>query len=606
MSVLPIASPAAVRRRALGLLAGHRALVGAALLVQVFAAAAGLVGPAVLGHLVDVVVHGGARDEVNRDALLFGAALVAQALLTWLGTALSAVAGEAALAELREEFVHRVLDLPLATVEDTDAGDLLARASSDVKTLQDEVRQVVPVLAVAALQIVFFAAGLVIAAPLLALALPLGLVPLAVSTVWYRRRAPAASREILAAAAATGGHVVETVDAGRTVAALRLGPQRLREAEAAIRRTVRAEWEALRLRLVWFPSAELSYGLPLVGVLLGGGWLALRGHLSLGALTAAALYVRLLVEPVDTLVSWLDELQIGSAAMARLQGITDVPRPASAAGAPSGGDVVADDVRFAYRPGHDVLAGLSLRVRSGQRVAVVGPSGAGKSTLARLLAGIASPRAGRLLVGGAAVGTLAPEVVREHVALVTQEQHVFVGTLRDNLLIARPAATDADVWDALTGTGARAWVEGLPHGLDTRVGSGAHPVSPGQAQQLALARLLLADPDVLVLDEATALLDPGAARDLEQSLAAVLHGRTVVAIAHRLSTAFDADLVAVVESGRVRDLGTHEELLRAGGPYAELWQSWQDDRDDPVESPSGATNRPGAPGRPSTAHGAPA
>ncbi len=577
MSVLPTATPAAVRRRALALVAGHRRLVGLALLLQVFAAAAGLVGPAVLGQLVDLVVAGGRRSAVDRDVLLFGAALLAQSVLTWLGTTVASVAGEAALAELREEFVHRLVALPLATVEETEVGDLLARASSDVKVLQDEVRQVVPVLAVAGLQIAFFVGGLVVTAPLLVVTAPLGLIPLALSTVWYRRRSPAAARAVLAAAAAAGGHVVETVDAGRTVAALRLEGDRVTGGEELIRRHVRAEWAELRLRLVWFPSAEFSYGLPLVGVLLLGGWLVFRGHLSLGALTTAALYVRQLVDPVDTLVSWLDELQVGGAAMARLQGVAEVATPPTAPGAPHGGDVEADDVRFAYREGHDVLTGLSLRIEAGQRVAVVGPSGAGKSTLARLLAGIARPRSGRLLVGGAAVGTLAPETVRAHVALVTQEQHVFVGTLRDNLLLARADAADADLDRVLAQAGATVWAAGLPGGLDTAVGSGGHPVSPGQAQQVALARLLLADPDVLVLDEATALLDPGAARDLERSLAAVLEGRTVVAIAHRLSSAFDADLVAVVDAGRVTDLGTHEELLAAGGAYADLWRSWQQD-----------------------------
>jgi ABC-type multidrug transport system fused ATPase/permease subunit len=243
-------------------------------------------------------------------------------------------------------------------------------------------------------------------------------------------------------------------------------------------------------------------------------------------------------------------------------------------GSPAGGDVHVDDVRFAYREGHDVLHGLTLDVAPGQRVAVVGPSGAGKSTLARLLAGIARPRSGAVRVGGAEVGSLAPESVRTHVSLVTQEQHVFVGTLRDNLRLGRPDATDADITAALAEVGAAPWSSVL--GLDAAVGSGAASLSPSQAQQLALARLLLVDPDVLVLDEATALLDPGSARDLERSLSAVLTGRTVVAIAHRLSTAFDADLVAVVEGGRVSDLGSHEELLAAGGAYAALWRSWQD------------------------------
>lgn len=234
----------------------------------------------------------------------------------------------------------------------------------------------------------------------------------------------------------------------------------------------------------------------------------------------------------------------------------------------------ASDVRYAYREGRDVLHGVSLTVRPGERLAVVGPSGAGKSTLGRLLAGIHGPRTGSVTVGGVPLVELPLDELRGQVALVTQEHHVFKGTIRDNLIIARPDAADSAVVAALKAVDALDWVLDLPDGLDTEVGSGGHAVSPAQAQQLALARLVLADPHTLVLDEATSLIDPRAARDLERSLAAVLEGRTVIAIAHRLYTAHDADRVAVVEDGRITELGSHDELVAAGGSYAALWRSW--------------------------------
>jgi ABC-type multidrug transport system fused ATPase/permease subunit len=205
---------------------------------------------------------------------------------------------------------------------------------------------------------------------------------------------------------------------------------------------------------------------------------------------------------------------------------------------------------------------------------MVGPSGAGKSTLGRLLAGISGPRSGSVTVGGVPLVDLPLDELRGHVALVTQEHHVFRGTLRDNLLIARPAASDAEVLAALDAVAGGEWPARLPEGLDTVVGSGGAALSPAQAQQIALARLVLADPHTLVLDEATSLIDPRAARHLERSLAAVLHGRTVIAIAHRLHTAHDADRVAVVEDGRITELGSHDELVAAGGAYAALWSSW--------------------------------
>jgi len=228
-----------------------------------------------------------------------------------------------------------------------------------------------------------------------------------------------------------------------------------------------------------------------------------------------------------------------------------------------------------------VMNGLSLTIRPGERLAIVGPSGAGKSTIGRLLAGIDAPRSGSVMVGDVALADMPLSMLRRHVALVTQEHHIFIGTVRENLALAKPEATDDEIIRALDAVDALEWVEALPEGILTELGTTGYQVSPAQAQQVALARLVLSNPHTLVLDEATAMLDPRAARHLERSLVAVLRGRTVVAIAHRLHTAHDADRVCVVIDGTIAELGTHDELVALNGEYASLWSSWRNEKPSP-------------------------
>jgi ABC-type multidrug transport system fused ATPase/permease subunit len=574
--LLPIADAPELRRHARRLARRHRGALTGVVVLHALAAAAGLVGPVLLGRLVQTVTDGTTRTYVDRIAVALAGFILLQTVLTWFARRTSFVVSERIFAELREDFMRTVLALPLSTVERAGTGDLVSRTTADVDALARTVRFAIPETVIATVTTALTVAAAVWVSPPAALALVAGVPAIWIGTRWYLRRAPQGYLRERAAYASMAGTVGETVDGGLTVDALGLSRQRVRQVDADLREAYAAERYTLRLRTFWFPTAEIAYVLPVVAAVVWGGWLVHAGHASIGEVTAVILYAQQLADPVDRLISWLDEIQVGGASLARLVGIEAVPPDRFASGRlPAGDALAARDVRYAYVPGRDVLHGIDLDLAPGERVAVVGPSGAGKSTLGRLLAGIHPPRTGNVEVGGVELVDLPLETLRQEVALVTQEQHVFVGTLADNLRLARPDASAAELEEALAAVDALEWAEALPEGLETVVGAGGEPLSPPQTQQLALARLVLADPHTLVLDEATSLLDPRAARHLERSLASVLTGRTVVAIAHRLHTAHDADRVAVVEDGLLHELGTHDELIEHGGAYAALWESWQ-------------------------------
>ncbi|MCX5383813.1 ABC transporter ATP-binding protein [Streptomyces sp. NBC_00083] len=574
-TTLPVGTPATVRAYVRELLRRHRTAFAILIGTNAVAVIASMVGPYLLGGVVEDLSTGVRDLRLGRVAALFAVALIVQTVFVRMVRLRGGMLGEEMLADLREDFLVRSVGLPPGVLERAGTGDLLSRITTDIDRLANAMREAVPQLAIGVVWAALLLGALGVTAPPLALSVLIALPVLVVGCRWYFRRAPAAYRSEAAGYAAVAAALTETVDAGRTVEAHRLGARRIALSDRRV-----AEWTAwerytLFLRSVLFPVVSVTHMTIMVSVLTIGGVFVLKDWITVGQLTTGALLAQMLVEPVGLILRWYDELQVAQVSLGRLVGVRDIePAAGDAEVRPDGRHVEADDVRFGYREGVDVLHEVSLSVAPGTRVALVGPSGAGKSTLGRLLAGIYAPRAGRVTLGAAELSRMPAERVRRHVALVNQEHHVFVGSLRDNLLLARTGADDAELWAALGAVDADGWARGLDDGLGTEVGSGGLSLTPAQAQQIALARLVLADPHTLVLDEATSLLDPRAARHLERSLARVLEGRTVVAIAHRLHTAHDADVIAVVERGRITELGSHEELVGAGGAYAALWHSW--------------------------------
>ncbi|TQR87121.1 ABC transporter ATP-binding protein [Mycobacterium hodleri] len=556
------------------------------LVVGLVAAATAVLPVYVLGILVDRIIDGSPPSVIVMIAVIVTTAAVVGGLASGLSNYFIGRLGAIALADLREAGVERALSLPTATVERVGRGDVLSRVSTDVATIGKAVTDVIPTM---------YASILLAALSLVAMVgldWRLGLagaiaVPLYVFALrWYLPRSAPRYAEERRAIAERSQVLMESMIGSATVHAYDMHVEHQTAIKTASARVRDISLAVFTLFTRFVGRINRAEFIGLTVILVTGFWLVKNGGGTVGQTTAAALLFHRLFSPISELLFTFDEAQDAGASLARLVGLVTMPldsgpargRPAVATGSePRDASLDLEDLHYSYDGEHTVVHGVSIRLEPGRRVALVGSTGAGKSTVAGIAAGALTPQRGVVRVGGVDVASLTPEQRRRHVAIVSQEVHVFAGALVDDLRLAKADATEDEVHDALRAVGADEWVAALEDGLDTVVGEGGHELTSAQAQQLALARLMLADPTVAILDEATAEAGSQGARELERAAAAVTAGRTTLIIAHRLTQAASADRVIVMAHGRVVEEGSHHDLVAAGGRYAQLWRAWAAD-----------------------------
>jgi len=573
--ILPVSTPreaAALARRLLS--QRPWALAGCAAMFVV-EGLAGLVAPWMLGRIVDAVIDGDSASAITVAVLWIVGAAVVGGLATFLSVSLLARTAEPALADLRETVVERALELEATEFEASGSGDLLSRVGDDVRLVTESFTEVIPLLVNSVVAVVFTAVGLFALDWRLGIA-GLGAVPFYVLALrWYLPRSGPYYRREREANGERAEALLTGIHASRTLRAYGIAGSHQELTTAASWRSAQLSIDVFRLQTRFYGRNNRAELIGLLLILGTGFALVDAGEVSVGAVTAAALLFHRLFNPVGAIVGLFDEVQSVGASLVRLVGVAQLPPPVPVDDPqrPADAHLVVRGLHHEYVEGRPAVDEVSLDVAPGKRVAVVGASGAGKTTLGAAIAGRLAPTRGTVLLGEVPLARVDGDG-REPVAIVSQEVHVFAGSVRDNLTLAAPSASDADLASALAAVGAWASAQALPEGLDTMVGDGALTLTPALAQQIALGRVLLADPHVVVLDEATAEAGSAGARSLELAALAVTADRTSVTIAHRLTQAVTADEIVVMDAGRVVERGSHDELVAAGGRYAELWAAW--------------------------------
>ncbi|MDX6569228.1 MAG: ATP-binding cassette, subfamily multidrug efflux pump [Gaiellales bacterium] len=571
-------------RRLLRLVRPYRLGAAASLVSLLVGVGANLAGPALAQRAIDrgIYTHGHLVHDRTTLALWVGA-FVAAILIGWAAMTVQTYAtswvGRRVLSDLRIDLFAHIQRLELGYFERERAGRIISRLTNDVDALEELVTDGVTSTLRNSLILVGTAVALVLLDWRLALATLVVFPPMAAATIVFRVRSSRANRvmrERLADVTATlaedlaGVRVIEEFDRDAHNSVAFDGTSRVyREANG---RTV---W----LNAWYFPFVELLSVVGVAIVLVYGGYLTIQGAIGVGTLFAFVLYLQNFFDPVQQLSLVYNTYLAATAALNRIFDVMDtepelVDEPGALALDRIEGLVELDDVRFGYGDGPDVLHGLHLRAEPGTTVALVGHTGAGKSTIVKLLARFYDPRSGSVRIDGHDVKTVQAATLRRQLGIVPQESFLFAGTIAENIAYARPDATRGDVEDAARAVGADGFIDELPETYDTQVAERGHALSAGERQLVALARAFLADPRILVLDEATSSVDIATERKIGVAISTLLEGRTSFVVAHRLSTIQNADMIVVLEDGRVVEQGAHDELLALRGRYSALYEDW--------------------------------
>ena len=565
-----------VRARIWPILRPQRWLILGAAAGIVGATAITIAGPALVRYAIDAGIDKHRTGPIDRAALAYVGLVLVRPLFERVVVICSARAGERFLGDLRVEAFDHLQRLSVPFFERERAGKLISRLTADVQTLTTFTRQVLVEIVGSILLLTVTAAVIVSMSPLLSLVTLVSVPLLVVSGVRYQRRSRPTYLALRDRVADTLTSLQEGLAGMRVVQTFRREQEQFDGYELRSSAQVRAWRRVSLVNVTFFPAITLAQSVATATVLAAGGVLYDRGQVTKGTLVAFALYLVSLFDPIARLGDWFSEFQSGRAALTKIVGLLETPVTVvpGTRELPAEGRLEARGVTFAYDDA-TVLHDVTLAIEPGESIALVGATGAGKSTLAKLLTRQYDPGEGTVRFGGVDLREAAPGSLRRRIVFLPQEGHLFSGSIAENVRLARTDASAGEVERALRAVGALDRFASLPDGIQTDVQTRGVRLSSGERQLVALARVALADPAVIVLDEATSSLDPGTEAAVERALAAVSRGRTVITIAHRLSTAERADRVAVLDHGRLIEIATHDELVERGDHYAKLWASWQ-------------------------------